>query len=256
MTSSGLSYHDVSYWEQRFGSDARESAAAGGFEWLSTGSELLERTMSLVLNADRHLNILHIGVGTSALSLQIMHFYRQRFPSDWAERCARIVNVDFSTRSTAFQQLAERKAFSLDDDEPLLMQYRTLDLLNTMLVRAELATFLKTTGKFDVILDKSTTDAISTSPDVNLSVSVPGFKGLVYGPTTQKLALTLATIAKSGCKWLCHSYSSNRWQDLTLSPHCNLFPWVESTKTPVQLPSDQINAPTLYHYIYEMHLKP
>lgn len=253
MSSRGLAYHDVGYWETRFGSDPRESAAAGGFEWLSTGSELLTRTEALILASNRQLNILHIGVGTSSLSLQIAFFQREMYAQHWEARCARIVNVDFSATSTAFQQQAERQAFESSEPDPFLMQYRTLDLLDRASLCSQLGPLVAANGKFDLILDKSTTDSISTAPDVDLGTA--GSLGKILGPTTQLLALNLASIASEDCIWLCHSYSSNRWQDLTLSPHLDLFPWEQISKVPVELAQDQVNAPTLYHYVYEMRMR-
>ncbi|SJX62020.1 uncharacterized protein SRS1_10647 [Sporisorium reilianum f. sp. reilianum] len=260
---SGLSYHSPAYWDTRFATDPRE---AHGFEWLSASTSLLSLLPPTLLLRDPPPRILHIGVGTSALSLDIVRYLRQHSPADWRERAKHVVNVDFSLNSVEFQRRAERVFLqelgeSAEEGEGL-MQYHVLDLLDWGQVHAVLGD--KT---FDVVLDKSTTDSISTGEDTPFAsiVASPSthhptllqlatqHKGKQTGvATTQVLGIHLAALVQHGGVWLCHSYSSARWDDVVPEGE-DVWPWEEVGRTPVAVEASDPSAPQIYHYIYTLH---
>ncbi|GAC92663.1 hypothetical protein PHSY_000217 [Pseudozyma hubeiensis SY62] len=264
--SSGLSYHSASYWNHRFITDPRESS---GFEWLSSSTSLLSlltTSPAPLLLRDPPIHILHIGVGTSSLSLDILKYWRQQFPADWMYRAKNIVNVDFSPNSVDFQRRAECQWLGEigEDGDVELMEYRIVDLLDWHQVESVLGQ-----GEpFDLVLDKSTTDSISTGEDtaftcikgdthhpslLQLARSKIGVVGGVA--TTQVLGIHLSSIVKPDGLWYCHSYSSDRWDDV-ISPSeaaaADIWPWKQTDKTSVAVESSDPNAPLINHYIYTM----
>ncbi|SPO22119.1 uncharacterized protein UTRI_02124_B [Ustilago trichophora] len=266
--SAGLSYDDLAYSETRFTTDPREVC---GFEWLSSSTSLVSLLPSSVLLRSPPIRVLHIGVGTSKLSLDLLRYWRQHSPADWKERAKQVVNVDFSPKSVAFQRNTERDFLQEigEDGEEKLMQYHVLNLLDW----SEVRTMLKAKGDeggFDVVLDKSTTDSISTGEDVPFS-SLAASKAAKYHPdlvelgrtsfekqdqgvaTTQILGVHLGAVVQKGGIWLCHSYSSHRWEDVMDQDARSAWPWKEMNKTPVPVESSDPNAPVLNHYIYTLH---
>ena len=285
-TNDGVSYHDASYWETRFTSDSRE---VDGFEWLSSSSPLLSLLPPSLLLSSPPAQILHIGVGTSRLSLDLLRYWREHSPGDWKQRARAVVNVDFSPTSIAFQRTAERAFLSDlgelpndDEEDGTLMQYDVVDLLNWSDVHRKLGAH-----RFTVVLDKSTTDSISTGSDVPLThppATTSGsteedkvhpaltqlaemYRGKAAGvATTQVLGIHLGAVTTHDAIWLCHSYSSDRWQDILPSPttttaeHQNgtddeesgVWPWTQTSKTPVPVASPDPNAPQINHYVYTL----
>lgn len=176
-----------------------------------------------------------------------------------------MVNVDFSDKSIEYQLDAERKFledFGMAEGGVPLMKYHGLDLVDWPQVKHVLGA-----GGFDVVLDKSTTDSISTGDDVSFATiagaeerSHPTLVQLAQEranlsdrvATTQILGTHLASIVKQGGLWFCHSYSASRWDDIIQSPS---WPWKQISRTSVPIPSSDPNAPQLSHYIYTIHLK-
>ncbi|CDS00865.1 uncharacterized protein SPSC_03181 [Sporisorium scitamineum] len=261
---TALSYHLSTYWDSRFATDPREQH---GFEWLSSTSSLLAHLPPTLLLRNPPIRILHIGVGTSRLSLDIVRFWQQHSPEDWKERARNVVNVDFSQNSVDFQRRAEREFLQEagEEGEEVLMEYNVLDLLDWEQVRAALGGEL-----FDVVLDKSTTDSISTGEDTAFQSIVTSSdayhptllqlstqrKGKEVGvATTQLLGINLAAVVQKGGVWLCHSYSSARWEDVILPKDAEgkeLWPWSEVSTTPVAVESSNPNAPQVCHYTYTL----
>ncbi|TKY87325.1 hypothetical protein EX895_004002 [Sporisorium graminicola] len=258
----GLSYHLSTYWDTRFASDPRET---NGFEWLSSSSSLLALVPRSLLLRSPPIRILHIGVGTSRLSLDIVRYWRQHSPEDWKERARNIVNVDFSQNSIDFQRRAERQFLQEVGEVATgegLMQYHVLNLLDWEQVRCVLGG-----PPFDVVLDKSTTDSISTGDDTSFA-SITQAPAEAYHPTllqlskqykanetgvatTQVLGIHLAALVQRGGVWLCHSYSSARWEDVIAE--AEVWPWKQVERTPVTVDSSDLNAPQICHYVYTLH---
>ena len=255
---NALSYHSPAYWEHRFTTDPRE---AGGFEWLSSSLSLLSLLPPDTLLANPSPRVLHIGVGTSRLSLDLLKYWKAESPADWQSRARGVVNVDFSERSIEFQKRREREFLDEVGEEGVkggLMRYEVMDLLNWAEVKSVLS---EAEGGFDVVLDKSTTDSISTGEDTPFSLISdshhhPTLVDLAKQPqrekeavaTTQVLGVNLASVVRKGGLWLCHSYSSGRWDDVIQEG----WPWTEVAKTPVPVEQSKANAPQINHWIYTL----
>lgn len=245
-----LSYHTSSYWNSRFATDPRE---ASGFEWLSSSSSLLSCIPSCILTSPSP-RILHIGVGTSSLSLDIARYFHAQDGD--CSRAAGVMNVDFAPRSIEFQRSAERQwlqsiAHSVDE----VMPYKVLDLLDWSQV-------CEMQGGFDVVLDKSTADSISTGQDLHLddlpTIAHPALRKIAQHtkaiPTIQVLGIHLAALVKKGGVWLCHSYSSDRWADVVVPPDAQqVWPWRLGEVVDIPVESDIPNAPQIQHHIYTLH---
>ncbi len=184
------------------------------------------------------------------------------------DRAGRIVNVDFAERSVEFQRQAERRSLDEigEEHDGDLMRYEVVDLMNW-----EQAAGLGKGELFDVVLDKSTADSISTGEDVPFTslrhsesahpalrhlAAESERKGVGGVAATQVLGTHLGAIVKPGGIWLCHSYSSDRWDDVitdaTGEATDEAWPWREVSRTPVPVQASDPNAPQIHHYIYTM----
>lgn len=269
----GLAYHTATYWETRFECDPRET---DGFEWLSSSTNLLTSLPRPLLLRQPPIRILHIGVGTSSLSLDLVRWWREHSPHDWKQRAQQVVNVDFSKKSIDFQRNAEQNFLrecreSNKQEVQELMEYHVLDLLNWSKVQVALGC----DPTFGIVLDKSTTDSISTGSDVMRDSGQP--RRGVWHPETlalatsrmaqaegvatiQVLGIHLGALVNKGGLWLCHSYSRDRWEDVRVHASAegqgqeegDAWPWTQVAKTPVPVESSNPNAPQINHYIYTM----
>ncbi|KIS70762.1 uncharacterized protein UMAG_01916 [Mycosarcoma maydis] len=264
--ASGLSYHTSTYWDHRFSTDPRERH---GFEWLSSSTwllSLLTVSPTPLLLRDPPIRILHIGAGTSRLSLDILAYWRDHFPDEWKDRASNILNVDFSPNSIDFQKRAEMQWLQEvgETRSECMMKYLVLDLLDWQ----QVDNLFKEGRQFDVVLDKSTTDSISTGDDTLFSSISKGLhhralsqlaeqhSQVKHGVATiQVLGIHLASLVKLGGVWLCHSYSSDRWEDVVHSQgeHAtSTWPWTQLDKMAVPVQASDPNAPQINHYIYTM----
>ncbi|PWN50561.1 hypothetical protein IE53DRAFT_343890 [Violaceomyces palustris] len=277
---SAPSYSDESYWQDRFLSKSTP------FEWLHDGKASLVRPLldhlDSIHHARHHLasstssspsppspRVLHIGVGSSKLSLDLLSHYRAR---GWDPKG--IVNWDFA--QSAIQAAIEiEKEFS--QYQPL-MSYHRVDLLSWPSVSQALGLDLeRDLGSiqgspllFDAILDKSTTDSISTGVDLHFTLTDaiptsgrPSFddhlslekraqrspalktllsslsalqgseadpRGLILSPV-HILSLHLADLTRKGSRWFVLSYSASRFRDVLHFPERG----TEETRWPWQI---------------------
>ncbi|KAL5634449.1 hypothetical protein ACGC1H_002489 [Rhizoctonia solani] len=192
-------YSIPEYWESRFHKETR-------FEWLGSGDIILPyaaRAFSQAPNANdicdqtiqntripTPTKILHIGSGTSHLSLQL----RSLVPT-------RIINIDFIQSCLTLLRQSELNAFG-----DIKMEYKQLDMLDWEQIEGQL---LRPQGEETaLIIDKSTSDAISCGPDKASPFS------LLPIPPVRILALHLAALSAPGSIWLTLSYSNSRFDDI------------------------------------------
>lgn len=251
MPSATHSFGDVEYWDKRF---AREEQ----FDWLADFTVLEPWLRNAIVERPGHNEspqILHIGCGSSALSTQLRELVRSP---------KQIHNVDYS--SVVIEQNRQREIELLDySDAPIeSSRWSTLDLLSA----SQILGFGASDEKYDVIIDKSTSDAISCADDV--TVNVPYQIGsssttrLACMTTTRTvlpldlLALHLAYLASPGCQWVVLSYSSSRfshWDDQSTTkglpqPH-ELWKIArhEKIEQPPD-PNDTVHRPSVMHHLY------
>ena len=127
-------------------------------------------------------------------------------------------------------------------------------------------------GPFDVIMDKSTCDAVATSehktftpasssscPESTKEIcptvleSIPKDEETTLSPV-ELLGLHLVPLTKKGSTWIALSYSSFRFNLPILKPY-----WEVSEKMPIQAPSglaeSVAHAPRIYHWLYILRRK-
>lgn len=349
--SQGPDYSTLSYWQQRFSSTTQP------FDWLNNGIDTLltpllgfldeltaggcvvpasfppyhsiesypqeqEEQELAQLSGEKGQDakgpsILHIGVGSSVLSLSLLDQYIRR---GWDP--ARIVNLDFAGSAVEAAKELERgywrklqqeqeegnshgrvrretqereKGYSGHDtceaDEPQ-MSYVQADLLSWSSIRRALDRLSDSEGNsfcregFDAILDKSTTDAISTGEDVVYSSAELHTSSSETSPALSEflkylrrrgkderdkvtllpvhvLSLNLSSLTKRKCRWYVLSYSDDRFRDIPHLPNIeskSLWPWrVLSTKGieaggGAEKTGDGriVHTPVVYHWAYEL----
>lgn len=224
------------YWEERFTADKKP------FDWLIPATALRDVTIDVSdPEALRNSEILHIGCGTSDSSIL----------RELVATPQQILNVDYSQAAieAASQReqelLAEKQEPSLleteetqDSEQQTValqrMRWSCLDLLSLESIISVLDQQHEESGRlFDLVLDKSTSDSISTGQDVPLSVPYPlsinGWTRRVLQGSTDAsakvhplhvLALHLATLTTPGSgRWITISYSEDRFPFLPPFPH-------------------------------------
>jgi EEF1A lysine methyltransferase 4 len=212
------SFDSEAYWDHRF------AASQSPFDWLTSVDDSINVLEKFLVNGSGketgHLEqneqlILHIGCGTSELSFRLRHYVRQ--PSQ-------VHNVDFSQQAVDGGRDKEKRRFAslgLDSAEAerrageigldaAWMRWSKADLLSLPSV---LSLVNKDGRLYDLVLDKSTSDAISCGDDVQIP---PAGHGTEQKPAPRSmhavevLALHLAAVTATAGRWIVISYSAQR----------------------------------------------
>jgi hypothetical protein len=198
MTSSNKapSFSDVEYWDQRFHDNTNS------FDWLLPESCFDEQILSFQerYDASRPLQVLHIGSGTSMLSF---HLPKILTPGSVSH------NVDFSREGVEWGKNMETKIDAKGQPRAKLEWHQaSLLSLSSLLSCSQ-------PRSINLVVDKSTSDAIACGPDVQLSLPYFAKDTEVRLPTNVHplhiLALDLAVVAVPGARWLSLSYSKERF---------------------------------------------
>lgn len=260
-------YDSEEFWDTRFKTETH-------FEWLGSGREsilpVLRSYFQLRLTSNPPIELppllLHIGAGTSTLSNDLLEEYHKAYPT--ASHKPLIVNTDFAEE-------AVRRGNDTTSGEGEVVWER-VDLMRWKEVFALKEKMVHTTGrKFDVVVDKSTTDAISCMADVvyrsdtlsgsprdahpliDYTVSRSASKEITFHPAAV-LALHLASVVETGGVWIALSYSQNRFpffgQDGELD--LSLF-WTVERVEPVLVRQEvdkqsegTVHTPDVYDHLY------
>ncbi|KAH0365329.1 hypothetical protein KCU65_g6128, partial [Aureobasidium melanogenum] len=250
MPSATHSFGDVEYWNNRFSQEEQ-------FDWLADFAVLkpwLRKTIAERSGHNEKPQILHIGCGSSALSLQLRELIRSP---------KQIHNVDYS--SVVIGRNRRREIELLESSyapfEPSC--WSTLDLLSA----SQILDFRASAEGFDLIIDKSTSDAISCAEDVTVELPYPISNFHTSEPnhprTTRTmfpldvLAHHLAYLANPGCQWIVLSYSASRfsyWNDRVQTeglPHPLEFWDLERHEKIEQPPdpNDTVHRPPVMHHL-------
>ena len=226
-------FSSKSYWNSRFTSDPSP------FDWLLPASAL-DSLLRSTLSSSPFPNpkVLHIGCGTSWLSFHLRAH---------VEKPNQVLNLDFSETAIDLGKTKEADLYRPDEaevpemlsssrewcgaeDDGERMQWAAADLL-------EFSSLVSATGcsgpQFAVILDKSTSDAISCAQSIP---ATEAFLGIDAGVLDSKafsaamnlrersvpdpehlldpmivLSLHLAAITREGGTWIAVSYSQDRF---------------------------------------------
>jgi hypothetical protein len=251
MPSTPHSFGDVEYWNNRFTKEEQ-------FDWLADFTVLepwLEKATAVRSGQNEKPQILHIGCGSSALSIQLR---------DLVESPKQIHNVDYS--SIVIERNRQREIELLDSSEATFepTSWSTLDLLSA----SQILDLAASGERYDIIIDKSTSDAISCGEDVMIELpyqtsNLPTTQ-LKHSRTTKTmfpldlLAHHLAYLANPGCRWIVLSYSSSRfshWDDRDNTEGLShpLELWDMERHEKIEQPSDPkdaVHRPPVMHHLY------
>ncbi|KAJ1308076.1 hypothetical protein OPQ81_002141 [Rhizoctonia solani] len=227
-------YSSPEYWLSRFQKETH-------FEWLGSGHIIslhVARAFGRTLSEDgtwspdpsgenattpRPTKILHIGSGTSKISLHLRSLV-----------LAPIVNIDFVENC-----LTQLRQFELNAFGNVKMGYEQLDMLDWEQVEAQLRG--KEGEETVLIIDKSTSDAISCGPDR------PSPFSSCLIPPVKVLAFNLAALSSPGSIWLALSYSTSRFDEIG-----ELWNIEERVKIPVTggQQKEGVWAPEVWHTLF------
>lgn len=248
MPTSTPSFGDLEYWNIRFSKE-------DNFEWLADFSLLepwLKQAIAERSGCKGEPQILHIGCGSSALSLQLRNL---------VDSPRQIHNVDYSDVVIGRNRRREEEMlYSLGAEiEPC--RWSTLDLLSVSQI-------LEYEGPgYDVIIDKSTSDAISCAADVSVrlpyhinTVSLTRLNGMTeaYVYPLDILANHLAYLARPGCSWVVLSYSASRFSRVQDEVTTEGLPrpselWNLERHEKIEQPpdpNDTVHRPPIMHHLY------
>ena len=210
MPLKAPAFGSLEYWDQRF------TKNPDAFDWLSTPDSLDSFvTDALDVTDEEEPQILHIGCGSSLLSQHLKKHVRKAW---------QVHNIDYSEVVIETERKRDQNRSTTDQrqkkDESALMRWNAVDLLNYTSV-----TEVCDCSAYSVVVDKSTSDAISCADDVVCR--------LPYALTTRKrttiedkrkaetlelpvhplhvMAVHLALVTKPGARWISLSYSSERY---------------------------------------------
>ncbi|KAI4854902.1 hypothetical protein E4T45_03671 [Aureobasidium sp. EXF-8846] len=243
MPSSTPSFGDLEYWNKRFTKEDE-------FEWLADFT-VLEPWLKREITQRSRPQVLHIGCGSSALSMQLR---------DLVDSPQSIHNVDYSEVVVEKDRQREHELLlgSKASTEPC--RWSTLDLLYV----SQVLDFGKSNGGYDMIVDKSTSDAISCSADVLLDLPYrlntkhsSRFPQSVQVYPLHILAINLACLARPGCSWVVLSYSADRFSywndghDAEGLPHPSEL-WILERHEKIEQspdPDDTVHRPPVMHHL-------
>ncbi|KAA8641984.1 hypothetical protein EYZ11_004261 [Aspergillus tanneri] len=244
-------YDDPSYWDNKFatGQDVGE--------WLNPGEALIDAALSDLQGrplsaSDAIPRVLHLGPGISKLGTKLRDaFVKQNWTGSY------IVNADFSAEAVRLGREQENT-----EDLSHAMQWLQVDLRSW-----DNMIGLFSFAPFDMILDKSTSDAIATGElisfpaDFTSSGLCPTIRevinrqgGLTLSPV-ELLGLHLVPLTRQGTTWMTLSYSATRFDNLEFLASY----WELVSRTPVKAPKGETSsfayAPEVFHWIYILRRK-
>jgi hypothetical protein len=250
MPTSTPSFGDLEYWNKRF---TKEDS----FEWLADFTVLepwLERAIAEESGSNGRPQVLHIGCGSSALSMQLR---------DLVDSPQQIHNVDYSGVIIEKNRQHEYEILCSSEAKRELCRWSTLDLLSA----PQVLDFEGSGEGYDVIIDKSTSDAISCSEDVSVELPYPINTtkpsrsyhlsvAAVY--SLDILAIHLAYLAKPGCSWVVVSYSASRFSHMEEEITTEGLPrpselWTLEKHEKIEQPpdpNDTVHRPPVMHHLY------
>ncbi|KAM0278731.1 hypothetical protein ACHAQH_005025 [Verticillium albo-atrum] len=191
-----MDFEKQSYWRDRF---TREES----FEWLVSSSDLMAVLDPLIatLSLGPDARICQLGFGTSDLQ---NHFRERGF--------SHVTNLDYEPLACERGRALETARFG-----DVRMEYRVADVTQ---LPANL-------GKFDLVIDKSTVDAVACGGD----------------DMVMRMAKGVERVLKPGAVWVSLSYSAGRFSGGGLP-----FDVEVAHKFPV--PKMQPTEPDVFHWCY------
>jgi SAM-dependent methyltransferase len=198
-------FEKQSYWHDRFASEK-------SFEWLLASSEfigIIEPYLTSLGSSTSSSHILNIGSGTSDLQ---NHLRGRGFHN--------VCNIDYEPLAAERGRQLEEKAFG-----NAVMRYVVADATQLGYESSKLGN--RGYGKFDLVIDKSTADAISCGGQTALL----------------RMAQGVRNVLADDAVWISLSFSASRFDDPRLPFH---------VETITKIPTSKISPtdPDIYHWCY------
>ncbi|KAF4125389.1 Methyltransferase domain [Geosmithia morbida] len=191
-------YDQQSYWRRRFETET-------SFEWLMPSDGFMNLMQPHISHLDASSRILHLGFGTSDLQ----NHFRARGLVD-------VTNVDYEPLAVERGRDLERQRFG-----DVRMRYAVGDV--TQLGAGNPGEY----GSYDLVVDKSTSDAVACAGEIPLRRMADAIRG---------------RLAPGGI-WIALSFSQDRFTIPNLPFHVDI---IARVPTPKRLPND----PDIYHWCY------
>jgi ubiquinone/menaquinone biosynthesis C-methylase UbiE len=188
-------FEKQSYWHERFASET-------SFEWLTTSAAFMEVLIPHLQRVSPTARILHLGSGTSDLHNHLRH-----------HGYLNVTNIDY-------EPLALERGRQLE-------QNRFGDVQTKYLVAD--ATQLESAEKYQIVIDKSTADAIACGE----------------GDIIFRMAQAVRRCLEHDGLWISLSYSPRRFEHVQSLFEVEV---VGKVPTPKSKPTD----PNIYHYCYRL----
>lgn len=195
MPSPGVDFSSQAYWSTRFETET-------SFEWLATSDDLVPLILELIAQVRNSrpsrevktaFNVLHFGCGTSSLGSDLAQAAQKH--DHTLSGSLRVVDADYASSSIRSPSGRETPDHEVERTQ--------LDVLNK-----EDCARTAPPGGWDLLMDKSTADAISCGPDIY-------FEGVGRIEPIEALCSNLATVTRPGGRWVCISYSESRFKHLS-----------------------------------------
>lgn len=196
-------FEKQSYWRDRFASET-------SFEWLLASSEfvsIIEPYLQQLDSSSAH--ILNLGSGTSDLQ---NHLRSRGFHN--------VSNLDYEPLAAERGRQLEKKAFG-----DVVMHYATADVTQLGHTGSHLGH--RGDGKFDLVIDKSTVDAVSCGGQIAFLRMAQGVRNCLA----------------DNAVWISLSYSASRFDD-------DQLPFDMETIAKVPTPKLRPTDPDVYHWCY------
>lgn len=208
-----IDYSSKSYWRDRLSREKDD-----GFEWLIPSSDVLSTITEIVneiTSTTAPISILHFGCGSSTLGVDLQRHLGKRVA---------VSDGDYASSSLRARHSASGLCISRC---PLQVPLLEVDVLDIMSLRS-----IAPTDGWDVLVDKSTADAISCSPPLPISSPSSCSPGPAQVDALEVLCNNLGAVASRHSRWVSISYSATRFDFLAHRPAGS---WQVIAKFPAKL---------------------
>ncbi|KAL7923059.1 S-adenosyl-L-methionine-dependent methyltransferase [Trichoderma austrokoningii] len=197
-----VDFDKQAYWHDRFSTET-------SFEWLLSSAEFISIIRPILTNLEpSSARILHLGSGTSDLQNYLRHL-----------GFLDVTNVDYEPLAAERGRQLEKQAFG-----DVRMKYAVADATNLQLGDEE--------RKFDLVVDKSTVDAVSCGGDDQV----------------RRMARCVKEHLAPGAVWISMSYSAYRFDVEGL-------PFNVEVLAKVPTPKIKVTDPDIFHWCYLLRAK-
>ncbi|RUS15533.1 S-adenosyl-L-methionine-dependent methyltransferase [Endogone sp. FLAS-F59071] len=197
-----FSFDSQDYWITRFTTEP-------SFEWLCPYSTLRPHLLPYLSESTE---ILNLGCGNSQLPFDL-----------WRDGYRRVTSVDFAPN------VVERMRAEAVDTYPGL-QFEVMDCMDL----AQLPT-----GMFEVVVDKSTVDAIACGDDDGME-------------KMRRVCSEVARVTKEEAVWVSVSYAN--WRRFEFAGEAEIWGWKTETVAKLNIEEagvkDGVYIPEVFHYVY------